>query len=139
MKDFGRNMGDHSNHSISNFFANFRKHHLCTNAHNRSLSRHQGLPYSNHPQFVAPKGKLLILSSAYHECLAQERTQIVEDVNDMANTIDGKEPYYIVGDLDSDGFEHRFYWFKLRCRFYRDFFQLCPLKKNLLINLQNYL
>jgi hypothetical protein len=132
-------MGDHSNHSISNFFINFRKHHLRTNAHIRSLCRHQGLPYSDHPQFVAPKGKPLILSSADHKRLAQERTQIVEDVNDTVDIIDGKETYYIVGDLDSNGFMYHFYWFKVRCRFCGDFFQLYPTKKNLLVNLQNYL
>jgi hypothetical protein len=36
-KDFGGNTGEHNTHSISNMFANFRKHHLHTNFHIRSL------------------------------------------------------------------------------------------------------
>jgi hypothetical protein len=63
----------------------------------------------------------------------------VEDINDTADTVDGKKPFYIVEDLDSDGFKYRSYWFKVRCRFCGDFFQLYPTKKNLLVNLQNYL
>jgi hypothetical protein len=88
---------------------------------------------------VAPKRKPLKPSSVNHECLVQEGTQIVEDINDTADTVDGKKPFYIVEDLDSDGFKYRSYWFKVRCRFCGDFFQLCPLKKNLFANLQNHL
>jgi hypothetical protein len=39
IKDFRDNMGEHSNHSISNLFAKFRMHHLNTNAHIQSLCR----------------------------------------------------------------------------------------------------
>jgi hypothetical protein len=33
VKDFGGNTGEHNNLTISNLFANFRKHHLNTTAH----------------------------------------------------------------------------------------------------------
>jgi hypothetical protein len=61
----------------------------------------------------------------------------VKDVNDLVDTVDGKKPFYIVGDLDSNGFKYHSYWFKVHCRFCGDFFQLCLLKKKLLVNLQN--
>jgi hypothetical protein len=139
VKDFGGNTGEHNNHTISNFFANFRKHHLNTTAHIRSLCRRQGLPYTDHPMSTAPKGKSIILSNGEHERLVREGTNIMEEVNDTADGVDGKKPFYVVGDPTSDGFKYRSYWFKIRCQFCGDFFQLYPPKKNLHANLTNHL
>jgi hypothetical protein len=112
IKDFGGSIGDHSNHSINNLFANFRKHHLHTNAHIRSLCRRQGLPYTNHLQSVAPKGKSMILSHVKHEGLVQEGTEIMDNVNDTIEEVNREKHFYVVGDTTSKGFKYQTYWFK---------------------------
>jgi hypothetical protein len=113
VKDFGGNTDDHSNHTISNLFANFRKHYLHTNAHIRSLCRRKGLPYTDYPQSVALKGKAVILSTAEHERLVREGTDIMDNINNDSENVDGQKPFYMVGDLESDGFMYRSYWFKV--------------------------
>jgi hypothetical protein len=100
-EDFGGNTGEHNNHSISNLFANFRKHHLNTNAHIWSLCRRQGLPYTNHPQSAAPKGKPVILSHAEHEQLVWKGTEVMDDINDTTEVLNGEKPFYVVGDPTS--------------------------------------
>jgi hypothetical protein len=87
IKDFVGSIGDHNNHSISNFFANFKKHHLHTNTHFKSFYHQQGLPNTNHPQLVAPKGKLMILSHAEHKRLVREGTKIMDNINDTAEEV----------------------------------------------------
>jgi hypothetical protein len=114
VKDFGGNTGEHNSHTISNLFANFRKHHLHTNAYIRSLCRRQGLLYSEHPQSTAPKGKAIILSRADHEVLVKEGTETLGEVNDRADEVNGQKPFYIVGDLNCESFKFRLYWFKVR-------------------------
>ena len=59
MKDLSGNSDEYNNYTISNLFANFKKHHLHTNTHNRSLYWRQGLPYTDHPQSAALKGKFV--------------------------------------------------------------------------------
>lgn len=115
MKDFGGTTGDHGNHAMSNLFANFKKHHLQTNNHIKNLCRRQGIPFEDHPQSTAPKGKAVTLSNADHERLVKEGTEIVHDVNDTAEEVDGKKSFFIVGDPTAEGFKFRSYWFKVRC------------------------
>ena len=139
VKDFGGNSGELNNHTVSNLFANFKKHHLHTNAYIKSLCRRLGLPYTNHPQLTAPKDKFVVLSYADHERLVQEGAKILEHVNDTTDKVDGQNPFYIVGDMSSNKFKYRLYWFKVHCRLCGDFFQLCPPKKNRHLNLVNHL
>ena len=122
IKDFGGNTGDHSNYSISNLFANFQKHHSHTNAHIRSLCRQQGLPYTNHPQSIAPREKSVIPSYADHKHLVYEGTDIMDNVNNTTEEVKGEKPFYIVGNTTSEGFKFWSYWFKVHCRLCGDFF-----------------
>jgi hypothetical protein len=139
IKDFGGNTGEHGSHTVSNLFANFRKHHLLMNAHIRSLCRRQGLPYTDHPQSVAPKEKPVIMSTAEHEQLVREGIDIMDEVSDATEEVNGQKPFYVVDDTMTYEFKYRSYWFKVRCRVCGDFFQLCPPKRNLLANLNNHL
>jgi hypothetical protein len=86
-----------------------------------------------------PKGKPVIMSTVEHERLVQEGTDIMDEVNDGAEEVNGQKPFYVVSDTMADGFKYRSYWFKVRCRVCGDFFQLCPPKRNLLANLNNHL
>ena len=137
-KDFGGNIGEHNTHSISNTFANFRKHHLYTNFHIRSLCRRLGVPYTNYLQFEAPKRKSVVLTNADHKQLIKEGSDVMDEVNGMAEEVYGHKPFFIVGDHTSNGFKFCSY-FKVHCRLYRDFFQLCLPKKNLEANLINHI
>jgi hypothetical protein len=98
VKDFRGNTGDHHNHAISNLFANFKKHHLTTNAYIRSLCRRQGINYLDHPQSVAPKGKSLVLTAADHKRMVQEGIQIMNKINDSAEEVKGMKPFFLMGD-----------------------------------------
>ena len=65
---------------------------------------------------MASKSKAVILSRADHEMLVKEGTEILEEVNKMADEVNGHKSFYIVGDLSSEGFKFRSYWFKVRYR-----------------------
>lgn len=138
-KDFGGNIGEHNTHSISNTFANFRKHHLYTNFHIRSLCRRLGVPYTNYLQFEAPKRKSVVLTNADHKQLIKEGSDVMDEVNGMAEEVYGHKPFFIVGDRTSTGFKFCLYHFKVCCCLCGDFFQLCPPKKNLEANLINHI
>jgi hypothetical protein len=89
-KDFGGSGGDHSNHAMSNLFANFRKHHLHTQAHLRSFCRWYNLEYNDHPQSGTPKGQALVITKVEHEKLVEEGIEIVEEVNNTLLEVDEK-------------------------------------------------
>jgi hypothetical protein len=138
-KDFEGNTREHNTHSISNMIANFWKHHLHTNFYICSLCQRLGLLYTDHPQSEAPKGKAVILSNVDHERLVKEGTDIMHKVNGMVKEVNGHKPFFIVGNRTSNGFKFCLYHFKVCCCLCGDFFQLCPLKKNLEANLINHI
>jgi len=48
-----------------------------------------------------------------------------------------EQPFVLVGDPES--LQLKTFWYKIRCTFCNDFFQLCPPKKNLKGNLKNHM
>jgi hypothetical protein len=107
IKDFGSSACDYSNHAISNMFANFKKIHLYIALHIRNLCRRQGLLCNEHPQFATPKGKAIVLLAEDYRKALQEGIEIVNNVNDIADDIQGKKPFHIVGDPTSEAFKMR--------------------------------
>jgi hypothetical protein len=106
-KDFGGNTGDHTNHTINNLFANFSKHHLRTNAHIKSYCLRKGISWFNHPQSVAARGKHVMMTNSDHERAIEEGTEIVEEVNAIADEVNGHKPFVVVGDVNSSGVNYR--------------------------------
>jgi hypothetical protein len=58
---------------------------------------------------------------------------IIEFVN--APFVEDEKPFVLVGDLKSS--ELKSFWYKVRCTFCNNFFQLCPPKKNMEGHLKN--
>jgi hypothetical protein len=106
-KDFGGNTGDHTNHAISNFFANFGKHHLPTNAYIKSYCRRKGISWFNHLQLAAAREKHVMMTKVDYERAVEEGTEIVEEINTIADEMNGHKPFIVVGDVNSSGVNYR--------------------------------
>ena len=133
-KDFGSNTGEHTKPGVTNLFANFKKSHIMSLSHIKNWCRKKGVDFYNHPQ-SAVKGKAVILTVEDHRRLVKEGAQILEVVNTSANS--DRPPFLLIGDPESA--DVKSFWFKVKCSFCGDIFQLCPPKKNLEANLRNHL
>jgi ribosomal protein S27E len=134
-KDIGGGSGGHTKITAPNLFSNFRKSHLMSNGHIHSWCRRKGVDFCNHPQSVAPKGKTVILTAADHKGLIDEGVKVVDGVNQ--SVFSDPLPFVVVGDPNC--VEVKSFWFKVKCTYCGDFFQLCPPKRNLEANLSNHL
>jgi hypothetical protein len=76
--------------------------------------------------------------TAEHKRVMQEGIDIVDEVNQESDDIVGKKPFAIVRDPNSEGFKMHSLWIKVLYICWREFYQLCPPKKNLRANLQNH-
>jgi hypothetical protein len=91
--------------------------------------------FSTHLQFVVPKGKTILLTNEDYKRAIIEGIRIIDFVN--APFAVNEQPFVLVGDLES--LELKSFWYKVRCTFCNDFFQLCPPKKNMERNLNNHM
>jgi hypothetical protein len=80
------------------------------------------------------KQRPAILTPADHWQLVKDGVAVLDAFN--ATFPKDKEPFRLVGDVDA--LELRCFWYKVRCMFCYDFFQLCPPKKDLETNLRNH-
>ena len=58
----------------------------------------------------------MILSHVKHEQLVQEGIEIIDNVNDTIEEVNGEKPFYVVGDTTSEGFKYQTYWLKASTR-----------------------
>jgi hypothetical protein len=134
-KEFEGVNGDHSKFFINNLFGNFKKSHIMSFVHVQNWCQRKGVNFFVHPQFVVPKGETILLTNEDHKRVVIEGIRIIKFIN-APFAIDEK-PFILVGDLESSKLKS--FWYKIRCTFCNDFFQLCPPKKNLEGNLKNYM
>jgi hypothetical protein len=133
-KDFGGSSGDHSKTMVHNLFTNFKKSHILSNRHVRAWCRQNGIPWTDHPQSTAGKGKTLILTAEDHKQAIVEGLQKLESINsEICSTA---STFVCVGDLLQ--LHQKSFWVKVRCKVCGDMYQLCPPKKNLQANLTNH-
>jgi hypothetical protein len=133
-KDIGGSSGDHTKITVYNLFVNFRKSHVLSNGHVRNWCRRKGVPWEEHPQSMAAKGKILIMSTEDHKRAVDEGLQIVNGINNDVKEDGG--PFVAVGNPAANLLSS--FYYKVRYKVCGDFFQLCPPKKNLESNLTNH-
>ena len=93
------------------------------------------VPYADHPQFAAPKGKSIHLTSEMHQKLIDEGVAIMEKVNISLDA--AHKPFTVLGTFRESA--PKSFWMKVKCFYCRDLLSLCPPKKNLEWNLQHHL
>jgi hypothetical protein len=87
-----------------------------------------------HLQSIAFKEKTILLTNEDH------KRALIESIGMVSlNTpfVVNEQPFVLVGDPES--LQLKKIWYKIRCTFCNDFFQLCPPKKNLKGNLKNHM
>jgi hypothetical protein len=131
-KFFGGSNGDHSGPAINNLFNNFRKSHTMSNAHVRAWCRRKGVDFYDHPQSAACRGKTVEMTLEDYKRKVRKGYEILADVNSSATS--KKQPFVVLGNTE----DHSFFY-KIRCIYCNDKLSLCPLKNNLVTNLQNHL
>ena len=80
-----------------------------------------------------------MMTKVDNERAIEEGTEIVEEVNAIADELNGHKPFVVVGDVNSSSINYRSLWFKVQCQPCRELFELYPAKKNLQSNLENHL
>ena len=134
-KDFGGSSREHTKSTINNLFANFKKSHIMSNAHIWAWCTRKRIPWAEHPQSTAGKGKTLILTAEDHKVAVMEGPQKLERINNDVSV--SAATFVCIGDPLQDNI--RSFWVKVCCKICGDMFQLCLPKKNLEINLTNHL
>ena len=120
-KEFGSNSSDHDKSMITNLFTNFNKSHLSSTAHIRSWCLWKDLDFSSHPM-SASKGKSIVITIADHKRLITKGIKTLEAAN---STIEGSmKPFTLISDPDNEHLKS--FYYKVKCLFCNDFFQLCP-------------
>lgn len=61
------------------------------------------------PQSATPKGKAIVLLAKDHRKALQEGIEIVNNVNDTADVVQGQKLFYVVGDPTSKAFKMQLY------------------------------
>jgi hypothetical protein len=82
-KDFEGTSGDHLKNTIYNLFANFKKSHIQSTLHIRSWCRRKEVLFLDHLQFLATKGKPMVLTTTDHKNVVVEGLDIFKAVNDL--------------------------------------------------------
>jgi hypothetical protein len=133
-KDFGSAVGDHSKGAVHNLFTNFKKSHVVSISYIKNWCRCKGVRFEDHPQSQATRGKPVVLTLADHKHLVLKGIEIMDAVN--ASVGEDQKPFMVIGDLESD--ELQSFLFRVKCNVCRDYFVLCPPRKNLKANLWNH-
>ena len=107
-----------------------------SNLHIWSWCWQKGISFANHLQYVAPKGKHVVMTITNHKRAVEEGSTLLEEINNEVDD-NSKNPFVIIGDPTPEDLKS--FWFKPRCMYCGDFFQLWPPRKNLQENLQNHL
>ena len=100
--------------------------HFISTAHVKCWCRRKGIPIKSHPQSIAPKNKLVVLTNQDHRCLVQEGVCIFESFNSAP--VAGKLPFELIGDPGSADLMS--FWYKVQCCFCCKFLQFCLPKNN---------
>lgn len=122
-KDFGGKSGEHSKDKVTNLFSNFQicimsVQHIC------NWCQWKGVDWCHHHQ-SATRGKAMILTARDHKQLIHERIIITETINE--GVASNQQLFLLVGDLDAE--DVQCFWFKLKCTYCANCFQLCLPKK----------
>jgi hypothetical protein len=51
-----------------------------------------------------------------YERAVEEGTEIVDEVNAIADEVNGYKPFVVVGDINSSGVNYSSFWFKAQCQ-----------------------
>jgi len=134
-KDCGGGSNNHTKAHIDNLFNNFRRSHIVSAAHVRNFCATKNVDFEEHPQSQQKNGRPIILTPEDHKRMIAEGVEIVQSVN--GTLPDGHKEFTVLGNLQAE--DTRCYWFKVRCQYCRDVMVLCPVKKNLEVNLLNHI
>ena len=104
--------------------------------HAKNYCRRKGIEWKDYPQSGPKKGgKVLIFTAEDHKCLVKEGLELVAIVN--AKSDSERPPFVVGGDVNLN--QVKCFWLKVKCTYCFDFYQLCPLKKKLLANLEDHM
>lgn len=120
-KDFGGMIGDHKANNVQNLFANFKKSHLMCNGHVQNWCRRKGTRFAEH-LYSALREKPVAMTAEDHRHAVHEGLKIMMDANGDEGL--AQPSFEVVGDLDN--VELKSIWFRVKCRYCRDFLLLCP-------------
>ena len=82
LKEVGGDTSKHDQVNIQNLFNNFKSKHLLSTNHIKNWYARNDVLYVDHPQSIAPKGKVVQLTPEMYKNLIEEGKAIMGEVID---------------------------------------------------------